>query len=226
MRNNFCVSAFLVFIFALPVCSKDTVSIKGESMEFRSKGLLTVYRNGVVIRRGSDWVKAREAVSNEKTGEILIEGKITAYYLSEKGDVIRATASRARYNKEHNRGVLYGNPEITVENAEKGDGNLKISADIIEMDERKGLMEAGGGVHLSNVTMDVWSERAVYEQEEGKIVFTGGDPFIVSIEDGVLDYYQSETITVLTEEQTVIFNNRVKNLVWGGSKDAAGKRTK
>lgn len=215
-----------VFVFlAVFAHSKDTVTIEGESMEFRNKGMLTVYRNGVLIRKGGNWLKALEAVANEDTGELLIEGDITARYTTEKGDVVKIGASAARYNRDYSRGVLYGDPFIIVENKERPDGNIKMRAEKIEMREDEGLIKAEGNVYMSNPTIDIWSEKASYNQETGIMTLEGGNPFIVSIEDGVVNYHRSDEITILTDEGKIIFNNKVRSIVWG-RKDASGKKSK
>jgi lipopolysaccharide assembly outer membrane protein LptD (OstA) len=202
-------------------------------LEFRQKGQLTIYRNGVLVKKGEDWMKASEAVSNENTGEIILDGAITAYYLTDTHDEVFLRARSARYNKNTRTGLLYGDAKAIMKHS-SNEGRLDIAtiyADKVYIDEKHGTFEARSRVYITNAEADMWADRAVYNRTVKTLTISEGAPFIAILDrqdnsSGGVSIYESDRITVLTESKEIIFDGRVKNIVWGSMPNAGSKKPK
>jgi lipopolysaccharide export system protein LptA len=209
----------LVFLLAGSVfCEKDTIEITGETMEFRNKGTLTLYKDGVKITGDGYRVNAREAVADEKSGDVMIEGNIVAYYENAKGDKLKASAYGTRYNRNSRIGVLYGNPKMEIQSKEKEGEKVMVYADRITIYEKSDRVEAAGNVYVSNYALDVWADTGVYDQSLRELLLTGTNPFVAMVGEGSLDYFNSEKILVSIAGEKLSFDNNVKSILWGSLK--------
>ncbi|MFH1282944.1 MAG: LptA/OstA family protein [bacterium] len=205
---------------------EEKAVITGNNMEFRHKGMLTIYKDGVLMKKGKSWLKASEAIYNEETEEIIIEGNIRIFFVQEEGDVIEAFGSSARYDRSSQQGTLYGFPKAIIRGSGEDADALFLYADEIKFYEKKGYVKALGNVYLANSNMDIWSDRAEYDQKKEVVVMTGDKPLIVMIDDSGVNYFNSDKITILLNTETLLLDRSVEGIVWGGKKSASSGKIK
>jgi len=201
----------------------DRVIIRGATMEFRHEGAVTVYADGVVVRTGGNRLSAREAVVNDRTREVMIEGEVAISWAGTGAERIRILARRARYDRDTGRGIITGSPVLYVVDESSGAAaEMDMRADVMELDDPARRVHARGGVYISTPYFDAWSDAAEYDAAAGTLVLRGGPPALVYAADDVFSFFESDEITVYIATERVAFYSRARASVWGAADHAAG----
>jgi lipopolysaccharide transport protein LptA len=159
-------------------------TVKGARMELLEKGEKVVFSGGVVLKRGPDTLKADKMITNKNRDKITAKGNVRLKRQYDDGETWEGYGKKGFYNTKKGEAYLEGGlkrahviyTQVLSTSATRVIDMYAKRFDFYQENRKAVGTKKVYGTSVDPETKDLyefWSDRAVYEDSEGKITLSG-----------------------------------------------------
>jgi lipopolysaccharide transport protein LptA len=180
-RNSLFIMSLV--LFSMSAAAVET-TVKGGRMELLEKGEKVLFRDNVRMERGTDVVQANEMVTTKERDRITATGNVRLFREISSTETWKGRGQKGFYNTKTGEGYLIGEKEQahlirTEVLSSTSTREINVLADRIDFTRDTAGAVADGRVYTktfdpdTNNLYEFWSEHAVYDGKEKKMVLSG-----------------------------------------------------